>query len=45
MIHEHEYIHKANFVRGAAFKNFISRPFESRLLCNLTEISANDGSA
>ena len=36
---------RQNFVRGAAFKNIISWPFESRLLCNLTEISANNGSA
>ena len=36
---------RQNFGRGAAFKNFISWMFESRLLCNLTKISANDGSA
>ena len=44
-IHGHEYIHKAKFSRGVAFKNFISWRFESRFPCNLTEISGNNGSA
>ena len=45
VIHEHDYIHKAKFGRVAAFKIFISWTFESRLLCNLTEISANNENA
>ena len=36
---------RQNFGRGAVFKNFISWTFESRFLCNLTEISGKNGSA
>ena len=36
---------RQNFGRGVAFKNIISGTFESRFLCNLTEISGNNGSA
>ena len=34
-----------NFGRGVTFKNIISWTFQSRFLCNLTEISGNNGSA
>ena len=35
---------RPNFGRGVASNNVISGTFESRFPCNLTEISANNGS-
>ena len=36
---------RQNFGKGVAFKNFRSWMFESRFLCNLTEILGNNGGA
>ena len=36
---------RQNFGRGVTFKNVTSWAFESRFLCNLTQISGNNGSA